>query len=257
MPTLRSRGLGFCGYFPLCHFCTLKKFFIKRLPVYAPQRRPFIHPMLDLRRNRERMVREDLVPRGIVAPAVLSALGTVPRHLFVQEALQMQAYECRPLPIGHGQTISQPYIVALMTELLDVQAGMKVLEIGTGSGYQAAILASLGATVHSVERIPELHTAAKERLQRLGYTNVFCHLADGTVGCIAEQPYDRIIVTAGGPSIPMPLIEQLGETGLMVLPVGRSRRQQTLTLIRKRDGRIYRQQRGMVSFVDLVGEHGW
>lgn len=225
--------------------------------MFRPPRRPSINPMLDLRRNRERMVREDLVPRGIVAPSVLAALGSVPRHLFVQEALQMQAYECRPLPIGHGQTISQPYIVGLMTELLDVHTGMKILEIGTGSGYQAAILATLGATVHTVERIPELHSAAQDRLQKLGYTNVFCHLADGTVGCLHEAPFDRIIVTAGGPSIPTPLIDQLDEAGLMVLPVGRSRRQQMLTVIRKRDGRVYRQQRGMVSFVDLVGEHGW
>lgn len=225
--------------------------------MFGPQPRVLINPMLDLRRNRERMVREDLIPRGILAPAVLSALGTVPRHLFVQEALQTQAYECKPLPIGHGQTISQPYIVALMTELLDVQQGMKVLEIGTGSGYQAAILASLGAVVHTVERISELHVAAKERLQNLGYLNVFCHFADGTVGCLQEAPYDRIMVTAGGPSIPMPLLDQLAEGGIMVLPVGRNRRQQTLTRIHKRDGRIFRQQRGMVSFVDLVGEHGW
>lgn len=236
------------------YFCSL---IIMRSSVVMSQRRLSINPMLALRRNRERMVGENLVPRGIVAPNVLTALGTVPRHLFVQEALQMQAYECRPLPIGHGQTISQPYIVALMTELLDVQVGMKVLEIGTGSGYQAAVLATLGAIVHTVERIPELYVTAKERLQRLGYANVFCHLADGTVGCEGEAPYDRIIVTAGGPSIPLPLLEQLGETGRMVLPVGRSRRQQVLTLVRKSDGRVFYQRRGMVSFVDLVGEHGW
>lgn len=213
--------------------------------------------MLDLRRNRERMVREDLVPRGIISPAVLAALGAAPRHLFVQEALQMQAYECKPLPIGHGQTISQPYIVALMTELLEVCEGMKVLEIGTGTGYQAAILASLGAFVYTVERIPELYLSAKERLHALGYSNISCQLADGTVGYLQEAPYDRILVTAGGPSIPIPLLEQLKEGGLMVLPVGRNRRQQTLTRIQKREGRIFRQKHGVVSFVDLVGEHGW
>lgn len=216
-----------------------------------------IDPMLDLRRNRERMVRESLMPQGIVSPSVLSALATVPRHLFVQEALRQQSYESKPLPIGHGQTISQPYIVAFMTQLLDVREGMNVLEIGTGSGYQAAILATLGARVHTVERIPELYTSAQDRLARLGYEEIACYLADGTSGCLSEAPFDRIIVTAGGPSIPLPLIEQLADPGLMVLPVGNSRRKQMLTVIRKQEGRVFRQQRGFVSFVDLVGLHGW
>ena len=214
-------------------------------------------PIPDMRRNRDRMIRQQLVPRGINDPAVLAAVGRVPRHLFVQEALRGQAYEDHPLPIGYGQTISQPFIVAFMTQLLELQPGMRVLELGTGSGYQAAVLAELGADVYTVERIPELCTAADTLLRVLHYKRVRCRLDDGTMGWPDAAPFDRIIVTAGGPEIPLPLIEQLADPGIMVMPVGMNRRAQELMVIRKREGRLFRQNRGGVTFVDLVGHHGW
>ncbi|MBU1230783.1 MAG: protein-L-isoaspartate(D-aspartate) O-methyltransferase [Proteobacteria bacterium] len=212
---------------------------------------------VDPRRMRERMVEEQIVARGVTDRRVLDVLRELPRHLFVEEAMAKQAYMDCPLPIGEGQTISQPYIVALMTELLQVGAGMKVLEIGTGSGYQAAVLAKLGADVHTVERIPRLCEMARQRLLSLGLFNVHVKLDDGTLGWPSIAPFDRILVTAGGPEVPAPLVEQLAEGGRMVMPVGPARRLQRLVLVEKKDGAALSRDICGVQFVDLVGAHGW
>lgn len=218
----------------------------------APQALP-----VDPKRLRLRMVREQLEARGISNPAVLSAMATVPRHLFVQEALRAQAYEDTPLPIGHGQTISQPYIVALMSELLEAERGMRVLEIGTGSGYQAAVLASMGCTVFTVERLRELYQSARALLRQLGLRGIYMQRHDGTLGMPDAAPFERIIVTAGGPEIPRPLVDQLGEGGVMLIPVGARPRTQRLMRLRKERGNVRKEDLGSVIFVDLVGDHGW
>lgn len=212
---------------------------------------------VDPKRLRRRMVREQLEARGISNPAVLSAMAAVPRHLFVQEALRAQAYEDTPLPIGHGQTISQPYIVALMTELLDARRGMRVLEIGTGSGYQAAVLATMGCTVFTVERLRELYQSARALLRQLGLRGIHMQRHDGTLGMPDAAPFERIIVTAGGPEIPRPLVEQLDEGGIMLIPVGTRPRTQRLMRLRKEHGNVRSEDLGSVIFVDLVGDHGW
>jgi len=214
-------------------------------------------PKTDLRRSRERMVREQIESRGVTRPEVLRAMRKVPRHLFVEEALMPQAYEDHPLPIGHGQTISQPYVVGWMTELLEIAPGHKVLEIGAGSGYQAAVLAELGAEVFSVERVKALYELARARMDALRYRRVRLKLDDGTLGWPEEAPFDRILVAAGGPRIPTPLVAQLAENGRMVIPVGTSRRSQTLCLVRRENGRVIVRELGGVMFVDLVGAHGW
>ncbi|WP_300157532.1 protein-L-isoaspartate(D-aspartate) O-methyltransferase [Solidesulfovibrio sp.] len=214
-------------------------------------------PKIDLKRNRDRMVRDQIEARGVSSPEVLRAMRKVPRHLFVEEALIPQAYEDHPLPLGHGQTISQPYVVAWMTELLEVSQGQRVLEIGTGSGYQAAVLAELGAYVFTVERVRPLYEAARRRLEGLRYLKVRFKLDDGTLGWPEEAPFDRIVVTAGGPRIPEPLLAQLADPGRMVIPVGASRRSQALHVVRKENGRILARKLGDVMFVDLVGAHGW
>lgn len=212
---------------------------------------------LDLRRNRERMLREQIEARGITDSAVLRAMRTVKRHLFVDEALQAQAYEDHPTPIGFKQTISQPYIVALMSQLLEVEPGMRVLEIGTGSGYQAAVLAEMGAEVYTVERIRELHVAARKRMMEQRYFNVRLKLDDGTLGWVEEGPFDRVIVTAGGPCLPQPLVDQLSDPGKLIIPVGATRRNQNLLVVRKDGGRVTQEDMGSVVFVDLIGSHGW
>ncbi len=212
---------------------------------------------IDPKRNRERMVREQIESRGITDQAVLSAMRKVPRHLFVEEALRSQAYEDHPLPIGYGQTISQPFIVALMTAVLNVQPGMRVLEIGTGSGYQAAILAEMGAQVYSVERVQPLYSAALTRLNKMRYFNVHLKLDDGTMGWPEESPFQRIMVTAGGPDVPPPLLEQLDESGILIIPVGARQRSQELIRFVKNEGKIMKANLGAVMFVDLVGTHGW
>jgi len=203
------------------------------------------------------MVREQIEARGIESPDVLRAMRTVPRHLFVEEALQAQAYEDHPLPIGHGQTISQPYIVARMTELLQVKPGMTVLEIGTGSGYQAAVLSEIGAEVYTVERVKQLYQAATRRFRDLRYYGIRTKLDDGTLGWLEKAPFDRILVTAGGPEIPEPLVDQLSDPGIMLIPVGQNKRNQILVRVIKENGQIKKENTGAVKFVELVGRHGW
>lgn len=212
---------------------------------------------VDLKRNRERMVREQIASRGVDDPAVIEAMRKVPRHLFVQEALRGQAYEDHPLPIGYSQTISQPYIVAWMTQLLEPAPDLCVLEIGTGSGYQAAILAETGMEVYSVERVRELYVQARKRLFDLKYFKIRLKLDDGTLGWPEQAPFDRIIVTAGGPEVPKPLLDQLADPGILVIPVGNSKRSQELLIVHKKNGRLSEQRKGGVAFVDLIGEHGW
>ena len=222
----------------------------KRPPLPPP-------PAPDMRISRERMVHDQIEARGIRDPNVLQAMLAVKRHLFVTEALYARAYEDSPVPIGHGQTISQPYIVALMSELLKADPGMRVLEVGTGSGYQAAVLAAMGLTVFSVERIRELFFATRELLQSLSVRNVHMKLDDGTLGMPEAAPFDRIIVTAGGPSVPPPLLEQLDDPGILVIPVGEQRRTQQLVRIIKDNGKIYKENKDAVVFVDLIGLHAW
>lgn len=212
---------------------------------------------VDPKRQRDRMVNDQLKARGISDARVLAVMGELPRHLFVEEAMAGRAYSDSPLPIGEGQTISQPYIVALMSELLQVGPGTKVLEIGTGSGYQAAVLAKLGADVHTVERIPRLCASARERLLSLGLFNVHVKQDDGTLGWPSAAPFDRIIVTAGGPEVPPPLVEQLGQGGRLLMPLGGAKRAQSLVLIEKTPAGVVQTDLGAVAFVDLVGRHGW
>ena len=208
-------------------------------------------------RLRQLMVHSQIQGRGIRDQRVLEALGRVPRHLFVPEASRRSAYDDTPLPIGHGQTISQPYMVALMTEALRLRPGIKVLEVGTGSGYQAAVLAELGCEVHTVECIPELAEDARRRLRALGYDGVQVHPADGSVGLLVEAPFGGVLVTAGGPRVPEPLREQLAaDGGVLVIPVG-DRLVQTLLRV-TRGGEAYREENlGGCRFVPLVGEEGW
>lgn len=206
--------------------------------------------------SRDRMVAHQIERRGIKDPRVLEAMRNVPRHLFVDEALWDQAYGDFPLPIGSNQTISQPYIVALMTQHLGLKGDEKVLEVGTGSGYQAAILAELARIVYSVERIPALLPGARKILEKLKHTNVILKLDDGTWGWQSEAPFDAIIVTAGSPSVPQPLIDQLHDPGVLIIPVG-DEYSQVLVKITKSSGKIHQEDMGGVRFVKLVGDHGW
>jgi protein-L-isoaspartate(D-aspartate) O-methyltransferase len=207
-------------------------------------------------RERERMVAEQLVPRGIKNPRVLEAMGKVPRHLFVDEALRDKAYGDHPLPIGEGQTISQPFMVARMTELLRLTGTEKVLEVGTGSGYQAAVLAQLAARVCAIERLAKLAARARETLEGLGITNVWVRTANGTFGWPDEAPFDRILVAAGGPSVPPPLLEQLAEGGRMVMPVGQADYQK-LQVIDKIGGQARITEDSECVFVKLIGKFAW
>ncbi len=214
-------------------------------------------PEKDLyRRARERMVSQQIAARGITDERVLAAMRKVPRHLFVEEALRDQAYADHPLPIGEGQTISQPYIVALMTQALELKGPEKVLEVGTGSGYQTAILAELARWVYSIERYPRLLERARRVLEALGYTNVILKLGDGTRGWPEAAPFEAIIVTAAGPRVPEPLLEQLAEGGRLVMPVG-DEWSQYLVRVVKKGGKFYRQTLEPVRFVKLVGEYGF
>lgn len=205
---------------------------------------------------RERMVDQQIRARGVVDPRVLAAMRKVPRHLFIPPHLWDQAYDDYPLPIGEDQTISQPYIVALMTELLEIKEMDRVLEIGTGSGYQAAILAELAATVLSIDRVGGLADQARQVLDSLGYTNVRIRVGDGTLGWPEEMPFDAIIVTAGAPKVPRPLTEQLALGGRLVIPVG-DVWSQTLTCVRKTREGLKFEYHGGCRFVRLIGKYGW
>ncbi|MCX7785386.1 MAG: protein-L-isoaspartate(D-aspartate) O-methyltransferase [candidate division WOR-3 bacterium] len=203
---------------------------------------------------RNKMVQEQLISRRIKNPKVLDAFRKVPRHLFVPSSLVHQAYGDYPLPIGFNQTISQPYIVAAMTEYLDIYESHRVLEIGTGSGYQTAILALLAKTVYSVERIAELSLNARKILQRLGYTNIRYKIGDGTLGWKEFAPFDRIIVTAASEFIPGQLQEQLAENGRIVIPLGKGYTQ-TLVLGVKHNGRVKQRRIFECAFVPLVPDN--
>ena len=205
---------------------------------------------------RARMVEEQLLPRSIHDQQTLEAMRKVPRHLFVEEALKNQAYSDFPLPIGRGQTISQPYIVALMTQALGLKGHERVLAIGTGSGYQAAILSQVCEKVYTVERIDTLLVQARKVFDSLHYLNILTKLDDGTNGWPEYGPYDAIIVTAGGPKVPLPLLEQLTDPGILIIPVG-DRGVQDLRLVSKKDGEITEKTIELVRFVNLIGDHGW
>ena len=202
------------------------------------------------------MVEEQIVSRGIKDPKLIAALEKIPRHLFVEEALQNQAYTDHPLPIGEKQTISQPYMVALMTEALLLTGREKVLEIGTGSGYQTAILAELSEKVFSVERIRPLAIRARKLLYELGYFNVEIKIFDGTFGWIEESPFDAILVTAGSPDIPETLIDQLTIGGKLVIPVG-DVFVQDLFRVTKTEAGVKKEDLGGCRFVKLIGKYGW
>ncbi len=207
-------------------------------------------------RLRESMVKNQIEARGIKDPRVLDAMRTVPRHEFVNESLIDQAYNDHPLPIGEQQTISQPYIVALMTEALQVDQDDRVLEIGTGSGYQAAVLAELAYRVYTIERNRTLYDRTRQILEKMGYYNIVCRYGDGTIGCKEEAPFDAILVTAGAPEIPKPLVDQLDVGGRMVIPVGSSSSQMLVKLYRDEKG-IHQTDLGGCRFVKLIGQRGW
>lgn len=204
---------------------------------------------------RRRMV-ERLARGGVRDAGVLAALEAVPRHCLIPEALHAQAYRDAALPIGEGQTISAPSTVAWMTEALELSGSERVLEVGTGSAYQAAVLARLAESVVSIERIPRLAAAARRALDRLGVTNVVVHLGDGSLGRPADAPYDAIVVTAGAPEVPAPLLEQLAEGGRLVGPFG-PREAQALWRIRRGARCFDREALGPCRFVGLIGTHGW
>jgi len=202
------------------------------------------------------MVEEQIASRGIKDDKLIAAMKKIPRHLFLEEALQNQAYSDHPLPIGEKQTISQPYMVALMTEALLLTGKEKVLEIGTGSGYQTAILAELSEKVFSVERIRSLAIRARKLLYELSYFNVEIKIFDGTFGWIEESPFDAIMVTAGSPDIPQPLIDQLSIGGRLVIPVGDALVQDLFRVTKTGEG-VKKEDLGGCRFVKLIGKYGW
>lgn len=208
------------------------------------------------RGEREEMVEFQIRARGVRDQRVLAAMRKIPRHLFVPKGYERAAYEDRPLPIGERQTISQPYIVAVMTEQLELTPQDRVLEIGTGSGYQAALLAELAATVISIERLEDLADQAQQNFDRAGVTGVRVVVGDGTKGYPPEAPYDAIIVTAASPDIPRPLIDQLAEGGRLIAPVGPRDCQDLIKLV-KHEGRVEEIPLGGVCFVPLIGQFGW
>jgi len=218
--------------------------------------RPRARVNTDMTLRRESMVRDQIAARGIRDPRLLAALTKIPRHLFVPKHLASQAYGDHALPIGQGQTISQPYVVARMTELLAVEGEHSVLEIGTGSGYQTAILGLMARRVFSLERVPELARKAILRMRDLGLDNVKIQVFDGTMGWGAEAPFDRILVTAGAPHVPQPLLDQLAVGGRLVIPEG-GRTGQCLVVCDKTATGIERYQLDAVAFVPLIGRHGW
>jgi protein-L-isoaspartate(D-aspartate) O-methyltransferase len=206
--------------------------------------------------QREEMVRRQIEQRGVRDPRLLEVMRRVPRHRFVPARYHAQAYQDGPLPIGLGQTISQPYIVAVMTDMLELSGGESVLEIGTGSGYQAAVLGELARAVHTVERHPLLAQTASDTLRDLGFANVFVHTGDGSLGWPPGAPYQAILVTAAAPRIPQPLVDQMEDGGTLVIPVG-DRSGQDLERWRKTAGRILRESFFPVAFVPLRGQFGW
>jgi protein-L-isoaspartate(D-aspartate) O-methyltransferase len=212
--------------------------------------------MIDFPKARLKMVEEQIASRGVSDAKLIAAMKKIPRHLFVEEALQNQAYSDHPLPIGEKQTISQPYMVALMTEALLLTGKEKVLEIGTGSGYQTAILAELSEKVFSIERIRPLALRARKLLYELGYFNVEIKIFDGTFGWMEESPFDAMIVTAGSPDIPQPLIDQLAIGGRLVIPVGDAFVQDLFRVTKIEEG-IKKEDLGGCRFVKLIGKYGW
>lgn|SRR5574341_630680 len=204
---------------------------------------------------RRTMVEEQIVRRGLREPRLLAALGEVPRHLFVPEAYRYAAYDDSPLPIGFGQTISQPYMVALMSSLLELSGTERVLEVGTGSGYQAAILGRLAGEVHTIEFVPELAIRAERVLRELGFTNIHVHTGDGSLGWPQNAPYAGIIVTAAPAHVPRPLLNQLEQDGRLVLPVGGSHFQ-VLEVWKRQQKEFTRRVVTTVAFVPLRGKHG-
>ena len=214
--------------------------------------------MTDFAELRGQMVERQIAGRGVRDEALLEAMRRVPREEFVAEADRAQAYGDFPLPIGFGQTISQPYIVALMIDAAGIAAGDRVLEVGAGSGYAAAVLGELGAEVIAIERMPELAASARERVARLGYSNVRIVEGDGSCGWPEDAPYDAILAAASGSHVPEPLIEQLGPGGRLVMPVGGQLWAQKLVKVTKlADGSTSRESLGKVRFVPLIGEQGW
>jgi protein-L-isoaspartate(D-aspartate) O-methyltransferase len=213
--------------------------------------------MMNLENARKRMVENQIVARGINDRRLIDAMLKVPRHIFVEEAMASQSYSDSALPIGEKQTISQPYMVALMTETLQLTGTEKVLEIGTGSGYQTAILARLAARVYTIERIRTLALKARKALDSLGFLNVNLRIEDGTGGWEAEAPFDAILVTAGAPDVPRQLIDQLSTGGRLVIPVGTQLDQVLVRLTKGTDGSVTREELGNCRFVKLVGQFGW
>lgn len=207
--------------------------------------------------SRKRMVETQIIAKGITDRRVIDAMLKLPRHLFVQEAMASQAYNDTSLPIGEKQTISQPYMVAIMTELLELSGNERVLEIGTGSGYQAALLSHLARRVYTIERIPSLASRARKLFDSLGLTNISMKIDDGSVGWASEAPFDAIIVTAGAPEIPRALVGQLSPEGRLLVPVG-DQDSQLLTLVRKSaDGDFTVEKSTPCRFVKLIGSEGW
>ncbi len=206
--------------------------------------------------ERIEMVQAQIRSRGIVHKSITHAMEIVPRHFFVPSDWSREAYGDFPIPIGYSQTISQPYIVARMTELLDLHQGDTVLEVGTGSGYQAAILVTMGARVFSLERIPEVAEIARNNLHRAGITGVRVYLCDGTEGWPEDAPYDRILITAASPSVPAPLLQQLGSDGILVAPVGTVHHQVLVKMSRQGD-EFTEEKFEDVRFVPLIGRYGW
>ena len=211
---------------------------------------------MNFERARLRMVEEQIRARGVRDPRVLAAMSKVPRHLFVEEALRDRAYQDKALPIGEKQTISQPFIVAAMTEALELTGRERVLEIGTGCGYQTAVLAELAETVFSIERITVFAQQARRKLEAMGAYNVLIQVGDGTIGWNEHAPFDAILVTAAAPQIPRPLVEQLKVGGRLVLPMG-DEIEQTLICVWKDEKGLHEEVLGECRFVKLIGRHGW
>jgi len=207
--------------------------------------------------KRQRMIETQLLPRGIKDPRVIAAMRKVPRHLFLDEALWPEAYEDHPVPIGEKQTISQPFIVAIMTEALKLSGTEKILEIGTGSGYQAAVLAELAEQVYSIERLPSIAKRARRILDELRYANIVITIGDGTLGWKEYSPYDGIIVTAASPYPPKTLLEQLKVGGRLIIPIGDEFTQDLTLYIRDSDKDYSKESYGGCRFVKLIGEQGW